>query len=100
MTYLKASTSKGKRVIGIYENLKGTTLSDLYKHPSNETIAVYEHLHSIYCDHVNNANGHSWKVTKRAGSWSWSCGWKYELDGHKYLRVETRDNTYIVDMEA
>ena len=97
---LKRSTSEGRRVIKIYSNLMGTSLSDLYKRPSQYTIDVYNKLYGYFSNDVDNNNGHSWRVTQKAGSWSWSCGWQFEIDGHKYIRVETRENSYIVDMEA
>ena len=99
MKILKGSKSEGKRVIKIYESLRGRTLYDLYKNPSSNIISVYEDLHNEFDDDVQLNLGHSFRCTYRAGSWSWSCGWQMVYNGHQAIKVHTRDNVYIVDLE-
>lgn len=99
MTELKASKSNGKRIIAIYESLRGETLSDLYKNPSQSTVNVFNNLHREFENEVQENNAHSFKCTYRAGSWSWSCGWQLMYNRHRAIKVHTRDNVYIVDLE-
>lgn len=99
MTELKASKYNGQRVIRIYESLRGKTLTDLYKNPSQSTANVFNNLHKEYENEVQESQAHSFRCTRRAGSWTWSCGWQLVYNGHQAIKVHTRDNVYIVDLE-
>lgn len=93
---IKGSTVKGKHYIEIYNSLKGKEMTDVYTNISHNFKNVWNKLHSYYQHDVLYNDGTEWKNSYKAGSWSWSCGWKFKYYGENAIRVETRSNTYIV----
>ena len=96
MITLKASTANGKRVLAIYNSLKGTEIYDVYTNISKSFRNTYEKLHSEYCNDVLYNNASDWHVTFHAGSWSWSCGYKAIYNNQVCIIVHTRENHYCV----
>ena len=46
----------------------------------------------------NEATG--WHVSTHNSSYSWSCGWWLQYNGHNAIKYVTKDNTYVVDLEV
>lgn len=97
MVFLKSSTAKGKRIINSYESLRGRCKTDVYKNISIGFSNAFDNLYDIFTETEKTNNGRDFRCTLHAGSWSWSCGWKFTTEeGIECIRYETKDNTYIV----
>lgn len=92
MRELKASTKEGQRIISIGERCVNETLSDIYASWSSEKQRHYDRCRKLYHE---TTGGHSFGVAS-CGSWSFVASWNGYKDGEPILRVETKDNSYLV----
>ena len=92
MVELKASTKRGQAVIASGEACKGVTLRDIYASWSDDKQKYYD---DCYTQYLETEEHYNFRV-KACGSWSFVASWMGTKDGENIMRVETRDNSYLV----
>jgi len=92
MRELKASTKQGKAMIARARVNEGRTLSDVYGCHSVEKEHAYDYCVSMY----NKTTGaHDFHICSR-NTFQFSVAWEGFKDGERILRLETRDNSYLI----
>ena len=98
MEYIKGSTAKGQRVIGMYGSYAGYYLDDVYGRYSSAKRGAWNDCQRWYDEDNEASNFHICS----ANAQNFTVGWTY-IDpetGHRIIRVETSRNTYKVDTEV
>ena len=92
MTIVKASTSKGKRLLSSAERCCWQSLANLYDNWSIAKERAFDYCWEQYCaDDSATAFG-----VGCANSFGFIASWLCKYDGKEACRVETRDNSYII----
>lgn len=94
MKYVKSSTKLGKSIIERYNRLDGYYLSDLYGRWSTAKENAYRYC---MCEFQEDETSSDFRVGS-ANTFGFSAGWKCEHNGCQAIRLETKDNSYIVDI--
>lgn len=92
MKILKASTKAGQNIVDRYNRLYGRTLRDLYGSYSYAKESAYNDCLRWF---NQSKEAHDFKVGS-ANTFGFSAGWKLIYDGHYAIRLETKDNSYVV----
>ena len=98
MDYIKGSTAKGQRIIGMYMRNEGYDLDDVYGNYSRAKAQAWEQCFEWFRQDNESSNFHIGSHSSQAFTACWSY-----IDpetGHKIYRVETHCNTYRVDTEV
>ena len=97
MNYIKGSSAKGQRVLGMYDSHEGYYLDDVYGRYSSAKARAWRECEDWFKADNQSTNFH---ICSHNDS-NFTVGWKY-IDpetGHEIVRVETSRNTYKVDTE-
>ena len=97
MRTLKATTSQGKRVMGMAYSCKSVRLDELYKAYSSEKQKAYDRCRELCA----KENGYSFRVGN-ANTFGFTACWLVKgehFDDFDELRVETKNNSYRVIYE-
>lgn len=93
MIILNLRTAKGRKIDAMGVACKGYTLDDIYKTTwSNAKTEAMKRC----MDMCENDNGVCFRVGN-ANSFGFTVTWLYKKDDVWYRRVETKDNSYIVE---
>lgn len=92
MISLNLRTVKGRRINAMGASCTGHSLSDLYKTYSNAKNEAFNRCLAM-CE---ADNGISFRV-RSANRFGFIASWLYKKDDVWYRRVETKDNSYIVE---
>lgn len=88
MKVVNASTSLGKKLVAIGQNWEGTYLNQVYDKWSTAKQKAWDKCYDEYC-RTDGAEGFS---ICSHNSFQFTCSW-FTPDG---MRLETRDNSYLV----
>ena len=92
MTELKGSTKRGQRVISMGERCCWASLNNLYDRWSDAKQRAFDWCWEQYCkDEYSTAFG-----VGNANSFGFTASWVLIKDGENCMRVETKDNSYLV----
>ena len=92
MTIVKASTSKGERLLSSAMRCYWQSLADLYDNWSIYKEQAFNYCWEQYCSDETASDFGVGCATPYSFSASWLC--KY--DGKEACRLETRDNSYVI----
>lgn len=92
MKKLKGSTARGKQIIEMGNRCCWQSLSNLYDNWSDAKQRAYEWCWEQYS---SDDNASAFGVGN-ANSFSFTASWLTIIDGEEVLRVETKDNSYLV----
>ena len=98
MDYIRGTSARGQKIIGMYNQYAGTNLGDVYGNYSNAKHTAFIRCWQMYLDDNRSANFHICSHN----SHNFTVGWRYidPVTNHKIIRVETSRNTYRVDSEV
>ena len=91
MIILKASTSKGKRVIDMAIRCNSRTLDELYERYSNKKQKAYNDCYQSFI----REDGYNFRVGN-ANTFGFTACWLVSGEDSEVLRVETKDNSYMI----
>lgn len=92
MTIVKASTSKGKRLLSSAVRCCWQSLANLYDNWSIYKERAFDYCWEQYCsDETASDFG-----VGCANTFGFSASWLCKYDGKEACRLETRDNSYII----
>lgn len=91
MKVVNANTSLGKRLVATGQNWQGTFLNQVYDKCSTAKQCAWDKCYDEYC----NTEGASGFSICSHNTFSFSCSW-FTPAG---MRLETRDNSYLVVFE-
>lgn len=92
MKILKASTKAGARILAMGKRCCWSSLNNLYDKWSSAKQKAFDWCWEQYC---NDENSEAFGVGN-ANSFGFTASWLLTYQGEDALRVETKDNTYIV----
>ena len=92
MKEFKASTNRGKQLMKTGDKCCRHTLSDIYKKPS---LAKQMAFNRCYEEYLNDLES-SYFGVGNANSYGFTCSWLAIKDGENIMRIETKDNSYLV----
>lgn len=95
MLELKHSTVRGKRVVSMGLSCKNTSLEELYKTWSREKEQAFCSCKFMFAD---DKNAWCFRVGN-ANTFGFTCSWLTIIDDEEVMRVETKDNSYLVWLE-
>lgn len=95
MRTLKSSTSQGKRVVNMAFSCNSERLDELYKTYSSEKQKAYDRCLELCA----KENGYSFRVGN-ANTFGFTACWLVKGEQFDELRVETKDNSYRVILDA
>ena len=92
ITIVKASTSKGKRLLSSAIKCCWSSLGNLYNTWSKDKQHAFDYCWQQYCrDETASAFG-----VGCANTFGFSASWLCKYDGKEACRLETRDNSYLI----
>lgn len=92
MTELKGSTKRGQNIIAMGERCCWSSLSNIYDRWSDAKQRAFDWCWEQFCkDENSTAFG-----VGNANSFGFTASWLLTKDGEDCLRVETKDNSYLV----
>lgn len=92
MKEFKASTKRGQQLINRGNNCYASSLSQIYKTWSQDKQDAYEWC---YIEYLNSDN-HSAFGVGNANTFGFTASWLCTINGENAMRIETKDNSYIV----
>lgn len=92
MRELKASSKEGQRVIGMFNRCVYYDLRDIYYTYSGNKANEYNRCRQLYRETEGSTN---WGIAS-CGTFAFIAGWAGYKEGEQIVRVETRDNSYLV----
>lgn len=94
MAIISGASARGQRLLASANNNLGTELWQVYGHYSPAKVRALEDCKK-WC-HMDN--GYNFRIISRNSS-KFSVAWNYVNDetGEVMTRIETADNTYIID---
>lgn len=92
MREVKGSTKRGQQLIAMGSNCCHTTLSELYDKWSRAKEEAYK-----WCckEYYNSENARGFGIGN-ANTFGFTASWLCTIDGEEVMRIETKDNSYIV----
>lgn len=95
MIEVKASTKRGQRLIKMGSHYEGSFLSQIYNTWSQEKQNAYDWCYEQYL----KCEEHTAFSICSHNTFGFTCSWLYTQEGEDIMRIETKDNTYIVYLE-
>lgn len=92
MREYKATTKRGQQLIAMGKRARYTKLSCLYERWS---IAKQKAFDKCWEQYVNDEHSTAFGIGN-ANSFSFTCRWITIKDGENVMRIETKDNSYLV----
>lgn len=92
MREYKASTKRGQELISIGEKCCWSSLSNLYSIWPQEKQQAFDRCWEQY----ENDNQSSAFGVGNANSYGFTCSWLAIKDNENIMRIETKDNSYLV----
>ena len=92
MREINASTAKGKEIIARALRYDGYFLSDVYDSYSAEKAKAYNRCYWEFLETEN----HAYFAICSHDSFGFTCSWWGTKDGERFIRYETKDNSYLV----
>ena len=95
MKQLKASTQRGKDILRRAKSNEGYFLSDIYSTYSNEKLNSWK-----WCEHqyLTSDRGKNFRICSH-NTFGYTVAWECYYNEERALRMETKDNTYIVYLD-
>ena len=95
MRVYKASTKRGQSLIDMGTRCCWQSLHNLYDSWSNAKQRAYDYCWEQYCnDNESTAFG-----VGNANSFGFTASWLFVKDGENVMRIETKDNSYLVYLD-
>lgn len=92
MIELKASTKRGQNIISMGERCCWSSLRNLYGNWSSAKQSAFDRCWEMYCKDKNStAFG-----VGNANTFGFTASWVTIKDNENVMRVETKDNSYLV----
>ena len=95
MKFFKASTKRGQQIISMSDRCIYSSLSDIYKTWSSAKSKAYKWCREQY----ENTENHCAFGVGSGNTFGFTASWVGTIDGEQILRVETKDNSYVVWLE-
>lgn len=92
MSEYKLSTSRGRQIYDMGNRCCWANLCNLYDKWSDAKEEAFNRCWDMY---INDENSSDFGIGN-ANSFGFTASWLAEKDGEKILRVETKDNSYLV----
>lgn len=92
MTKVKGFSKKGQYLMRRYDNMRGKTLSDIYKTWSNKKQEAFDECRAKF---EADENARNFKIDD-GGSYFFVAAWETIMDNEYVINYETYANTYIV----
>lgn len=92
MKEFKASTKRGQQLIAMGNSCCWKSLHNLYEHWSKAKEQAFNWCHEQYC---NDQNSTGFGVGN-ANTFGFTASWLLTKDGEDAMRIETKDNSYLV----
>lgn len=92
MREYKASTKRGQALIAMSERCCWESLNNLYDSWSDKKQKAFDRCREQYAnDNQSTAFG-----VGNANTFGFTCSWLTIIDGENVMRIETKDNSYLV----
>lgn len=95
MREYKLSTARGKQLYEMGCRYDGYTLGQVYDNFSQAKQDAYDYCYNEY---RKTENSTAFSICSH-NTFSFSCSWLGNKDGENIMRIETRDNTYLIWLE-
>lgn len=95
MKEYKLSTSKGKQLYEMGSRYDGYTLEHVYGRHSTSKQLAYEYCWNKY---IHTEESSAFSICSH-NTFSFTCSWLGKKDGEDIMRIETRDNSYLLWLE-
>ena len=92
MREYKASTKRGQQLIAMGERCRYVQLSCLYE---SWSVSKQKAFDKCWEQYVNDNQSTAFGIGS-ANSFSFTCSWLTIKDGENVMRIETKDNSYLV----
>ena len=92
MKEFKASTKRGQHLLDMGNRCVYTRLSDIYTTWSQSKQFAWEWCYNEYLDSDN----HTAFGVGNANTFGFTASWLCTINGENAMRIETKDNSYIV----
>lgn len=92
MREYKASKKNGQRIISMGERCTARSIRELYNNYSDAKARAYNWCREQYC---NDENATAFGVGS-ANTFGFTASWLTVINGENAMRVETKDNSYLV----